>query len=45
MIKKVKNTIPWLYVIKDFNGEESFGSYHEKELQKTNQTKFRFEKV
>ena len=42
VISKIKNTVPWTYVINDFNGEESF---YEKELQKTNQKKFRVEKV
>ena len=35
--KKVKNTVPWTYVINDSNGEEIIGSFYEKELQKTNQ--------
>ena len=40
VIKKViKN------VMEDLNGEEIVGMFHEKELQKTNQTKFRIEKV
>ena len=33
-IKKVKNTVPWTYVISDFNGEEIVGTFYEKELQK-----------
>ena len=37
VIKKVKNTVPWTYVIKDLNGEEIIGIFYEKELQKTNQ--------
>ena len=45
MIKKVKNTVPWTYVISDVNGEQITGLFHEKELQKTNQRKFRIEKV
>ena len=45
VIKKVKNTIPWTYVINDLNGEEIIGTFYEKELQKTNQEKFRIEKV
>ena len=45
MIKKVKNTVPWTYVISDFNGEEIVGTFYEKELQKTNQQTFRIEKV
>ena len=45
IIKKIKNTVPWNYVIDDLNGEEIVGSFYEKELQKTNQTEFRIEKV
>ena len=45
VIKKVKNTVPWTYVINDFNGEEITGTFYEKELQKTNQKEFRIEKV
>ena len=45
MIKKVKNTVPWTYVINDLNGEEIVGTFYEKELQKTNQKEFRVEKV
>ena len=45
VIKEVKNTVPWTYVINDLNGEEIIGTYYEKELQKTNQQKFRVEKI
>ena len=45
VIKKVKNTVPWTYVINDLNGEEIIGTFCEKELQKTNQQKCRIEKV
>ena len=45
VIKKVKNTIPWTYVINDLNGNEIIGTFYEKELQKTNQKDFRIEKV
>ena len=45
VIKKVKNTIPWTYVINDSNSEEIAGTFYEKELQKTNQEEFRIEKV
>ena len=34
MIKKIKNTVPWTYVINDLNGEEIVGMLYEKELQK-----------
>ena len=44
VIKKLKNTVPWTYVISDLNGEEIVGSFCEKELQKTNQKEFRIEK-
>ena len=37
MIKEVKNTVPWIYVINDLHGEKSIGTFYEKELQKTNQ--------
>ena len=45
VIKKVKNTVPWTYVINDLNGEEIMGTFYEKELQKTNQEESRIEKV
>ena len=45
VIKKVKNAVPWNYVINDSNGEEIIGTFYEKELQKTNQEEFRIEKV
>ena len=45
MIKNVKNTVLWTYVINDFNREEIIGTFYEKELQKTNQKEFRVEKV
>ena len=42
---KIENTVPWTYVISDFNGEPITGSFYEKELQKTSQEKFKTEKV
>ena len=45
VIKEVKNTVPWTYVIKDVNGEEIIGTFYGKELQETNQQEFRIEKV
>ena len=45
VIKKVKNTFPWTYVISDLNGEEIIGTFYENELQKTNQKEFRREKI
>ena len=43
IISKIKNTVPWTYVINDLNGEEIIGTFYEKELQKTNQQEFRIE--
>ena len=37
IIRKIKNTVPWTYVINNLNGEEIIESFYEKELQKTNQ--------
>ena len=45
VIKEVKNTVPWTYIISDLNGEEIIRTFYEKELQKINQQKFRIEKV
>ena len=45
VISKIKNTVPWTYAISDLNGEEIIGTFHEKELLKTNQEEFRIEKV
>ena len=45
MIKKIKNTVPWTYVIDDLNGEEITETFYEKELQKIDQQEFRIEKV
>ena len=45
VIKKVKNTVPWTYVINDLNGEEITGIFYEKELQKINQEEFKIQKV
>ena len=45
VIKKVRNTIPWTYVINDLNDEEIIATFYEKELQKTNQEELRIEKL
>ena len=45
VISKIKNTVPWTYVINDLNGEDIVGSFYEEELQKTNQKELRIEKV
>ena len=45
VIKKVKNTVSWIYVISDVKGKAVVGTFCEKELQKTNLKKFIVEKV
>ena len=45
VIKNVKNTVPWKYVINDLKAEEIVGTFYEKEFQKANQKEFRVEKV
>ena len=45
VIIKIKNTVPWTYVINDLNCEEITGSFYENELQKTNPKEFRIQKV
>ena len=45
VINKIKNTVPWTYIVNDFNNEEIIESFYEKKLQKTNQKEFRTEKV
>ena len=41
VVSKIKNRVPWTYVVNDFTGEEITGIFYEKELQKTSQEKFR----
>ena len=45
VVSKIRNTVPWTYVINDLNGEKIIGTFYENELQKTNQQEFRIEKV
>ena len=45
VIKKIKNTVTWTYVVNDLNGEEIIGTFYENELQSKNQQEFRIEKV
>ena len=38
VIKNIKNTVPWTYVIQDINSEEIIGMFYEKiTKEKTNQ--------
>ena len=45
VISKIKNTVPWTYVLNDLNGEEIIGTFYENELQGTKQNKFRIDKI
>ena len=45
VISKIKNTVPWTYVLNHLNGEEIIGTFYEKELQASKQREFRVEKV
>ena len=45
VIKKVKNTVLWTYIINDLNGQEIVRMFYENKLQKINQKEFRVEKV
>ena len=37
VIKKLKNTVPWTYVIINLNGEEIVAKFYDNELQKANE--------
>ena len=41
IIKKIKNTAPWTYVINNLIGEEIISTFYENELQGTSQKEFR----
>ena len=45
VVSKIKDTVPWRYVISDLNGGKSAGSVYEKDLQKINKKENRIEKV
>ena len=45
VIKKIRNAVPWTYVIDELNGEEITGTFYEKELQRIDQQEFIIEKV
>ena len=42
---KIRNTVPWTYIINYLNVKEIIGTFYEKKLQKTYQQEFRIEKV
>ena len=45
VVSKIKNTVPWTYIVSDLNSEEITESFYEKQLQKTSQEKLRIEAV
>ena len=45
VVSKIKNTVPWTYVISHLSGEEIIGTFYEKELQATNLLEYIIEKV
>ena len=45
IFKKIKNTVPWTYVLIDLNGGKIIGTFYKNELQKNKQNEFRIEKV
>ena len=45
VVNRIKNPVPWTYVVSYLNGEEITERFYEKELQKPSQQKFRIEKV
>ena len=45
VIKKVKNTVSWIYAISDLKGEVNVETFSENGLQKTDQKEFTVEKV
>ena len=44
-IKKVKNTVPWTYVVSHLNEEQVASTFYKKELLKAYQKEFRVEEV
>ena len=44
-LKKVKNIVPWTYIIGDLNGEKIVGAFYEKELQKSKSRRIQDRKV
>ena len=45
VVKKIKNTVQWTYIISDLKGEQIVGMFYEKEFYKPDQKEFRVEKV
>ena len=45
IVSKIKNTVPWIYIISRLNGEPITGSFYEQGLQKTNKKEFTTENI
>ena len=45
MIIKIKNTVSWMYLVENLNGEKKFWTVLWKNIIKTNQIEFRIEKI
>ena len=45
VIKKVKNTVPWIYVVNDLNGDEIVGAFYKNKFEKARQKEFRIKKL
>ena len=45
MINKVRNTVPWTYVMSDLKGKVIAGTFYEKELQNVNQKELQGNKL
>ena len=45
LLLKVKDTVPWTYLIENLNGEKIIGTFTTKKLKKTSHKKIRIEKV
>ena len=45
VVGRIKDTIPWTYVISDINTGNIAGSFYENESQKCSQEKFRIKKL
>ena len=45
MIKKIKNTVSWMYLVENLNGEKKIWTVLWKNIIKANQIEFRIEKI
>ena len=45
VVSKIKNTVPWTYIINDLSGKPVTGTFYEKKWQKTGQKEYRIKKV